>query len=62
MKKANMDIRKAASEAGIYLWQIAYACGCTDTQFSRKLRTELAQNEKEKILNIICRLSSELQR
>lgn len=52
----NQDIRRAAAKAGIKLWQIADAIGITDSTFSRKLRKELAQEEKEVIFNIISKL------
>ena len=57
---SNQDIRCAASEAGVKLWQIADALGIADCNFSRKLRKELSQNEKEKIFSIIQRLSEEV--
>lgn len=54
--KANMDIRNAAKKAGVLLWEVAAACGVNDGNFSRKLRQELPQEEKEKILSIIDQL------
>lgn len=53
----NLDIRKAAKEANIYLWQIAEALGINDGNFSRKLRRELSDDEKRKIFAIIMQLS-----
>lgn len=55
----NKDIRDAAKEAGIRLWQIAASYGVNDGNFSRKLRKELPREEKEKILGIIAQLSKE---
>lgn len=49
----NEGIRQAASEAGVKLWQIAEGLGITDATFSRRLRRELPQEEKQKILKII---------
>lgn len=57
----NNDIREAAKKAGIHLWQVAAACGINDGNFSRKLRKELPQEEKQNILEIIDRLSKEKQ-
>ena len=54
----NTDIRQAAAQEGIKLWQIAGALGITDCTFSRKLRYELPESEKEKIFCIITTLSS----
>ena len=57
----NNDIREAAKKAGIHLWQVAEACGVNDGNFSRKLRKELPQEEKEEILEIIDCLAQEKQ-
>ena len=55
----NREIREAAKRAGVHLWQVAEACGVNDGNFSRKLRKELPQEEKQNILEIIERLSNE---
>ena len=55
----NTEIRAAAKKAGIHLWQVAEACGVNDGNFSRTLRKELPQDEKQNILEIIDRLSKE---
>lgn len=55
----NQDIRTAAKEAGVFLWQIAERYGINDGNFSRKLRKELPAEEKEKILAIIETLAAE---
>lgn len=57
----NKEIRTAAKNAGARLWQVAAAYGISDGNFSRKLRKELPQEEKEKILAIIDRLAQEKQ-
>lgn len=59
--RANTEIRKKAKQAGVCLWQVAVVCGVNDGNFSRKLRQELPQEEKEKILAIIDRLAQEKQ-
>lgn len=58
---ANKQIRDAAKEAGICLWQVAEKLGVNDGNFSRKLRRELPPAEREKVLNIIRELSQEKQ-
>ena len=45
--------------AGIKQWKVAEAMGISETHFSRKLRKELPQEEKEKILQIIDQLAKE---
>ena len=57
---SNQDIRRTAAGAGVKLWQIADALGMADCSFSRKLRKELPQDEKEKIFSIIQRLAKEV--
>lgn len=57
----NKEIRAAAKKAGICLWEIAEAYGINDGNFSRKLRKELPQEEKDKILAIIDQLTKERQ-
>lgn len=54
---SNVDIRKAAKKSGVLLWEIAELYGVSDSCFSRKLRRELPAKEKEKIFNIIEKIS-----
>jgi len=53
----NKDVRVAIESANLKYWQIAQELGCTDGNFSRKLRKELPPEEKRKIFDIIERLS-----
>ena len=55
----NTDIKVAAIRAGVKLWELAEALGIADTSLSRKLRRELPDDEKQRILEIIDRLSKE---
>ena len=55
----NKDIRNAAGGYGIRLWQVAEAIGMNESAFSRKLRRELPQEEKQRILAAIDRLAQE---
>lgn len=59
--KANQDIRNKMENNHIRYWQVAYAYGIDDVAFSKKLRKELSEDEKEKILNIIDNLIKEKQ-
>lgn len=61
MAVKNQDIRNAAKKADIKLWQIAEKLGIWDATFSRKLRKELPQEEKEKIIGIIAELAKEAE-
>lgn len=56
----NLDIREIAAKKNIKLWQIADVLGINDGNFSRKLRKELPEAEKEKIRAIIADLSNEV--
>lgn len=57
--KSNQAIRTTAKENGIELWRIANKLGINDGNFSRKLRYELSEGEKQKILEIINELAKE---
>ena len=57
----NKEIREAAKQAGVCLWQIAERIGINDGNFSRKLRRELPQAERDKILKIIADIAAENQ-
>lgn len=59
MLPANQKIRKAAKEKGVRFWQIADKLGINDGNFSRKMRFELADEEQQRILNIINELAKE---
>lgn len=55
----NVDIRQAAKAADVRLYQIAAEIGLNDGNFSRRLRRELPDTEKQKIFEIINRLVAE---
>ena len=59
MTVKNNDIRAAAFNSGIRLWEIANALSITDGNFSRKLRRELSAEEKVAIFEVIERLRFE---
>lgn len=60
--RANADIRKVAKDNSIKLWQIAKKLGISDGNFSRKLRDELSEGEKDRILIIIAELAKEVKK
>lgn len=49
----NAEIRETAKRSGIKLWQVAEEIGMSDAAFSRKLRHELPDTERERVLNAI---------
>ena len=55
----NKDIRQAAKRSGVCLWQIADRLDLHDSNFSRKLRKELPDGEKERIFKIIDEIAQE---
>lgn len=56
----NLEIRNLAKTSGVKMWQIADALGIADTTLCRKLRKELPQDQKAKILDIIQQLAKEV--
>ena len=49
----NKEVRTYAKEKGVYLWEIAEALHINDGNFSRKLRNELPEAQKQEIMKII---------
>ena len=56
---ANAQIRTAAKEAGVKLWEVAEYCGVTDSTFSRQMRRELPEDKQRQILKAIEQISAE---
>lgn len=55
----NLDIREAAQNNAVMLWKIADKIGIADSSFSRKLRRELPQGEKQRIFSAIEEIAKE---
>lgn len=53
------EVKKRIFAAGLKIWQVAYAFGVTDGNFSRKLRKDFSAEDTEKVLSIIERLKAE---
>ena len=56
---SNQEIRETAKNKRVRLWQIADKLGISEPTMTRKLRHELAEDEKNHILNIIHELAEE---
>ena len=56
---SNREVRSHAIEKGVLLWMVAEALGISDSSFSRKLRRELPEEERERILAIIDQIAAE---
>ena len=50
---SRQEIKQRAKEKNVRLWEVAEALNMQDSAFSRKLRHELPEAEKTKILAII---------
>ncbi len=59
MKRANNDLRKAARWAKVPFWAIAAELGISEPTMSRRLRQELTEGEKGKIMSIIANLAKQ---
>lgn len=57
----NVDIRKAAADKGVRLWEIAQRLGISDGNFSRKLRCELPNDMQTRIFAIIDEIAKEAE-
>ena len=60
MNRTNEDIRRAIGAAGLKQYEVADALGMLDCNFSRKLRKELPDSEKERIFQAIKTLTTEV--
>lgn len=55
----NKDIRTYAKENNVKLWQIAKAMGISEPTMTRKLRSELPEQDKQTFRRIIDELSDQ---
>lgn len=53
----NQDIKNYAKSKGVRLWQIAEVLHINDGNFSKKLRKELSEAQKQEIIQIIDRIA-----
>ena len=49
----NQDVKNYAKAKGVRLWQIAEVLKINDGNFSRRLRKELPETQKQEIMKII---------
>ena len=57
-EERNPDVRQAIKEAGLKHWHIAEALGISDGHFSRILRYEMSQEQKEEVFKAIKELEN----
>ncbi len=57
----NIDIRKAIQKSRLKQWEISDKLGISEYTFCRKLRKELEQEEKQKILQTIAQLTQKIE-
>ena len=55
----NIEVRTSAAQSGIRHWEIAEKLGISEGTFCRKLRRELSEQEKQRILCVIQQLQKE---
>lgn len=51
--KKNAEIRTSIKDAGLKMWQVADKLNLNDGNFSRKLRKEFSETEKNKVYEVI---------
>ncbi|MDE6592599.1 MAG: hypothetical protein K2K57_06000 [Oscillospiraceae bacterium] len=59
MSTSNADIRTAAKNAGVYLYQIAAKIGVSEPTMTRKMRYEMTASKKANVLSVIEKLRLE---
>ena len=55
----NTDLRAYAKAKGVRFWQIAKAMGISEPTMTRRLRTELPEQDKQTFRRIISELSAQ---
>ena len=56
---SNNDIRTAAKQHGVRLWEVAERLNVSEPTITRKLRRELPADEKQRIISLIDEISAE---
>ena len=56
------EIKSIILDSGLKLWQVADRFGCTDGNFSRKLRHDFNEADTEKIKAIVKELKAEAEK
>lgn len=59
MVRANEQIRKAANEKGVNLWEIAERFGVNDTTFSRWMRKDFLPDRRDQALKFVDEIAAE---
>lgn len=62
MVNTNLEVREKIKCSGVKFWEVADRYGISDGNFSRKLRRELPEDEKQRIYKIINEIRSEKSR
>lgn len=55
----NKDLRNYAKEKGVYFWQIAKVMGISEPTMTRRLRSELPEQDKQEFRRIINEISAQ---
>ena len=50
---SNTDVRQYAKKNGVFLWQCAQAMGISEPTMTRRLRTELPEQDKQTLFQVI---------
>lgn len=53
----NLELRQYAKQNNVKLWRVAEKLGMQDSSFSRKLRHELPEEDRRKIMELIDQLA-----
>lgn len=55
----NLEIRSKLKEKNVFQWQVAKSMDISEMTLVRKLREELTEEEKQKILSVIDKIAVE---
>lgn len=58
MNNVNEDVRRASDKSQVPLWKVADKLGISESTMTRKMRHELSETEKKRILAIIADIAA----
>lgn len=59
MSLENLDIRLAAKQASVFLYEVADALNISETSMTRLMRRPLSETKKTEIMNLIAQISAQ---
>ncbi|MDV6378222.1 hypothetical protein ORD22_08170 [Sporosarcina sp. GW1-11] len=59
MTKANTDVRSHLKQSDIFIWEVAKELGIHESSLYRLLRTEMTNEQKQQIIDVVTKIQKE---